>query len=650
MKKNTVTGFVILAFALGMGVAANAQTPEQSARIVNSYDLEAIAELKTQLKEKSEASLKRAYALAELNGWPLKIVDGKGGVAVLSGVTYDDKPLYQGTNNDGPTGSAHTARVTALRTGGSLGVNLRGQGMTMGMWEIGYPRKTHVELTGRIADGNLTDGGTFQSSDANTEEGIHATHVAGTMIGSGINNSLARGIAYMASLRAFNSQNDESEALTEASNPNAALLVSNHSYGFKWSAVVPSNPWLPGAYSEESNAWDQLTFLTPYYLPVFAAGNDRPANAGPNVKDFLLGNATSKNLMIVAAVYALPESGYGGPFTVGMSTFSSWGPTDDRRIKPDISAKGVEVFSTSSQSNTAHEELQGTSMAAPAVAGVVLLLQEYYESLNQDQFMKASTVKGLILNTADEAGDFDGPDFRFGWGLINAEKAAQAIKDRNVSSIIDERTLTQGQIYTRTVTAIGDQPIKATICWTDRAGTQNNGTANSTTPALVNNLDIKIVKTGQPDYFPWKLNPTNLGGAAIKGPNNVDNVETVQVDNAGGTYEIRVAHTGTLISGSQNYSLIVTGVTDVLGVSKNELSSQFGVYPNPVTAGVLNIAPDADFDTANCNVALYDLQGRVVKKYNSFVETIDVSNLSSGVYMLNITKDGATASKKIIID
>lgn len=635
---------MLIALALGTGVAAIAQTPEQKQQIVKDYDQAAIAELITKLKADRAANYSRALQLAELNGWPLRVEDEKGSVAVLSGVTHDDKPLYKGTHNDGPTGSAHTSRVTALRPGGSLGLNLRGQGMTVGMWEIAYPRKSHVELTGRIDD---MDGGSFQSGDANNDEAIHATHVAGTMIGSGSNIANARGIAYEAELLAYDSFDDDSEALAAATNPNIALLVSNHSYGFRYDIVVPDNPWLPGAYSSESKIWDDITFAAPYYQPVISAGNDRQNEE----RDLLLGNKTSKNPIIVAAVNSLPQSGYMNASSVAMSDFSSYGPADDRRIKPDISAKGVAVFSTSSTSNTAHETLQGTSMASPGVAGVLLLLQQHFQNVH-GSFMKAATVKALVLNTADEAGSNPGPDFKFGWGLINAEKSAQMITVRGTQSIIDELTLPTQQTYTRNITALGTKPLKATIVWTDRSGPLNTGTANSTADVLINDLDIKITKTGEADHLPWKLNTANVQGAAIKGVNDVDTVETVQIDNAQGQYTIVVTHKGGNLfqSQAQNFSLVVDGVTDVTaGISQNEFGNKISVYPNPAT-NVINIALDASVDSAGCTVALYDLQGRVVKNFNSFVERIDVSGLSTGVYMLNVVKDNSIASKKIIIE
>ncbi|MDV7389891.1 S8 family serine peptidase, partial [Arthrospira platensis SPKY1] len=105
----------------------------------------------------------------------------------------------------------------------------------------------------------------------------------------------------------------------------------------------------------------------------------------------------------------------------------------------------------------------GTSMAAPGVSGVLLLLQEHYSNVNNGDFMLAETAKGLILHTADEAGPSDGPDHMFGWGLINARRAAETISGNTISSIVEERTLTNGQTYTRDVFSVGNQPLMVSI-------------------------------------------------------------------------------------------------------------------------------------------------------------------------------------------
>ncbi|MFN3315903.1 MAG: GEVED domain-containing protein, partial [Raineya sp.] len=165
---------------------------------------------------------------------------------------------------------------------------------------------------------------------------------------------------------------------------------------------------------------------------------------------------------------------------------------------------------------------------------------------------------------ADEAGSAPGPDYRFGWGLLNAEKAVNAITNRGTSAIIDERTLNNGTTYTRSVVAAGNAPLEVTIAWNDPAGTPlANGTLNSTSVRLVNDLDVRVTYNGT-TTFPWRLDPAAPANAATKGDNFRDNVEKIIIDNpvAGATYTITVSHKGTLKgSNPQAYSLIVTGIS-----------------------------------------------------------------------------------------
>ena len=175
-----------------------------------------------------------------------------------------------------------------------------------------------------------------------------------------------------------------------------------------------------------------------------------------------------------------------------MSTYSNWGPTDDGRVKPDIVARGTGIDSaqavdaatgalTNSGYSGSGEDSSGTSYASPAAAAGALLLQEYFQSLNSS-YMRSSTLKALMLGTAEDLGA-PGPDYKFGWGLLNVEKAALAIKKRSplgatlatstgshIEEIASNPAADSTAELTRTVFAKGGEPLVVNIGWIDDEG------------------------------------------------------------------------------------------------------------------------------------------------------------------------------------
>ena len=109
-----------------------------------------------------------------------------------------------------------------------------------------------------------------------------------------------------------------------------------------------------------------------------------------------------------------------------MEGYSSWGPTDDGRIKPDLVANGYSLYSSYSSGTASYAYSSGTSMAAPNATGTAQLLLSLYTSMKPGEYMRASTLKGLLIHTADDLGTA-GPDYKFGWGLVNAKAAADLI-------------------------------------------------------------------------------------------------------------------------------------------------------------------------------------------------------------------------------
>ncbi len=553
-----------------------------------------IESLREQFQRRYDDNYRRALERARQLGRSRSVTTRDGRVMTLDGVDELGNLVYVGPIST--TRAGNTTRTSSLYAGGVLGLSLSGGSATvrdrLGMWEAqGIPRSTHVELAGRI---NQVDRGGPTYADNNT----HATHVAGILMAQG-RNPQVRGMAYGANLQAYTSVNDATE-MTAAS-PN--LLLSNHSYGvgagwqynssrtttvkYEWlgdTTLSATDDYRFGYYNTDAQAWDRIAVNAPNYLIVVAASNDhdpdRPAPGEPyylpnngNVLsrqprntqtsyDQIHTRGTAKNALTVAAVSAI-LNGYNQPTDVRLASFSSWGPTDDGRIKPDLSGVGVSVLSGINDSDSSYAALQGTSMASPNVCGSLLLLQEYYAQLNPGRFMRSSTLRGLALHTADEAGASPGPDYRFGWGLLNTERAARVMGNASRTNVLDERTLAQGATYSLSIVASGQGPLVATICWTDPEGnvvTPTAGNVNDRTPKLINDLDIRI-SDGRTTIQPWVLDPANPAAAATRGDNVLDNVEQVLIANPvpGQSYTLTVSHKNALRNERQDYALLVSG-------------------------------------------------------------------------------------------
>jgi hypothetical protein len=372
------------------------------------------------------------------------------------------------------------------------------------------------------------------------------------------------------------------------------MEISNHSYStaagwyiwgymgqtpiWRWagdSDIDPDEDYQFGFYDLFSHDWDQIAYDAPFYLIVKSAGNDRgqgPSYAGtgsdppvdgyPDGFDCIAHQALSKNVLTIGAVVEVLN--YSGPGSVAMSSFSSWGPVDDGRVKPDVVAKGVDVYSCVGTGNSDYDTYGGTSMASPNTAGTLALLQKYYQDLNSGTPMRASTLKALIIHTADECGSFEGPDYKFGWGLVNAERAALKIEeDNNEQNVIDELSLSNGGTWTRDVIVSGNSPLRVTVAWTDPPGTPVAAALDPPDIMLVNDLDLSVSDGLETTYYPYSLDKDNPVDAATNvAENDVDNVEMVYIENTtAGTYTITVNHDGTLTS-PQAFSIVISGINE----------------------------------------------------------------------------------------
>jgi len=646
MKNKITKLFLVLTLS---GFAAHAQTPEERQQIVKDYDLEKLKSLENQFREDYEKNYEKAVKIAREKGMPIEGVDDEGRKFTLEGVIEgtDNLKYYKSNNNTATKSSIQTARVQHLHNGGSLGLNIEGQTMILGIWDGGAVYAGHNSLgVSRVT-----------SKDGSATIDDHASHVAGTMIA---NNSISdlKGMAPQGSLWSNNWSNDKAEMTSQASQ---GLLVSNHSYGTDYAAAGFQNtPGVFGRYMQDARELDLLLFTADNYLPVIAAGNARGDgyNTARGGADLMHGDAVAKNAVVVAAIDGITD--YTQASDAVMSSFSQWGPTDDFRIKPDISAKGVNVKSVGISGASATATQQGTSMAAPSVTGVFALWQHYYKTLYPTKVkMRAATVKALMAISADEAGTADGPDARFGWGVINAKVGAEILRDSKgaePASVVAEEVLANGAVHEITVETDGLLPLKAAIAWTDPAGNVVS-TTDSPNPVLINDLDLRIVRPNGQEVLPWALNKSWANQFTSRTDNNADPIEVVEYKGQAtgvapaGTYTIRVTHKGTLTNNSQKFSLIVSGIKKN-GVSRDEKTfDNLNVYPNP-TNNVVNISADL-ISIADADVQIFDMNGKKVYSndslfYNTNSASIDISNLSTGMYVLKLTTNTISQSIKVV--
>jgi len=559
------TAIIVLVMLLSQFIFA--QTKATKEAILKATNVERLLETSKYLELKNELNRAKALELAKEKGWIIRKETDKMTME-LQGVTEDGKPLYYITHNADAAESISTDKV---HPGGAAGLDLDGTGMIVGEWDGGDVLTSHQEFnntgSSRVIDKDGT--GTLSS---------HATHVAGTIVAGGVQPS-AKGMAPNATLYAYDWSNDDAEMAAAAAN---GLLMSNHSYGFtagwywngsawEWvgnTSISSEEDYRFGFYGYYCQDWDNIAVDAPYYLIVKSAGNDRgdgagepghPQDGGDDGYDCIAYIGNAKNVLTVGATLDVIGGYNGNPSSVEMTSFSSWGPADDGRIKPDISANGYVLYSSVETGDNQYDTKSGTSMSSPSVTGSMILLQEHYEEL-YGTAMRAATLKALVIHTADEAGPNDGPDYMFGWGLMNTKTAAEVISNKGQASYINEEILSDGDTYTIDVTASGNGPLVATIVWTDPAGTPASAQLDPTDIMLVNDLDMNITD-GTNTYYPYMLDGQNPANAATTGDNNVDNVEKIFIANPGtNTYTITIDHDGTITDGPQAFSLIVSGI------------------------------------------------------------------------------------------
>lgn len=448
--------------------------------------------------------------------------------------------------------AAKTSKVVRARNE----FGLTGRGVSGGIWDEG-PVDMHDDLVNVVS--------VVEKGKASN----HATHVAGTIAGSGENNSSARGMAPDTSLFSYNFAGKDVPGEMAKAVQQHGISFSNNSWSYAngWSYHYILKLWLWwgdtnfGRYSQESAAFDELVNKTDLIV-LFAAGNDRGekgtdepyldmtigrGNTAPHGEDgpyrSLDVTASAKNVITVGAVDSKGK----------MTSFSSWGPTKDGRVKPEIVAVGDHV--TSTVCNNEYATYSGTSMATPAASGGVAMLIEQFQAFNGKK-PGAAVIRSLLAATAKDLGN-KGPDYVFGFGLIDIYSAAALIEDDHkentlITDSVKKAKSARTKLYKIKVDS-GTRNLKVALAWIDPAA------APDAEFTLVNDLDLKVYRAdGSKTHLPYILDGDNPSKAAVTGQNTIDNIELVEINNpekGEWVVEVNLASMGK--GKSQNFALTI---------------------------------------------------------------------------------------------
>lgn len=389
-------------------------------------------------------------------------------------------------------GDVANHRTNYLQNIQGAGIGFDGTGVTVAIHDDG-PIGPHIDYQGRITTITTTD------------YGDHGDHCSGILMGAGNLDPDGIGNAPGAELFVFGSANTNYNVVPLLIDT-ANLVITSKSYGNGENA----------GYTSLARTLDEQCYENPALIHVFSAGNSGADNfgwgAGAGWANITGGHKQGKNVLAVGNV---------GDNDV-LNGSSSRGPADDGRIKPDICAVGTGVISTIDPND--YGSKTGTSMACPGVAGSLATLYEAYRFLNNNENPDAALMNAAILNTAEDLGN-PGPDFKYGWGRINLQRAYRVISERTYQEgIIAQGEINQHQIEIPANT----KQVRIMVYWTDYPGSP------SASKALVNDLNMSATGPDGANYQPLVLNPTPIPSLldqdAVPGIDDLNNVEQITID------------------------------------------------------------------------------------------------------------------------
>lgn len=401
------------------------------------------------------------------------------------------------------------------------GYRYDGSGIVVGIADDGAIGP-HIDFTGRLT----------QYTNDFTAGNTHGDMVSGIALGAANLDPTKKGMAPGAYLHMYGINGY----------PHVTPAVSNYN---TLGTTITSTSYSEvngGLYNGNASTIDAQIHNNEMLIHVFSAGNagtsDHGYGAGAGWGNITGGYKAGKNVVACGNLRNTDQ----------LESSSSKGPARDGRIKPDICSNGYNQLSTAP--NNTYQTGGGTSAASPGVAGIFAQLSHAYRSLNNNAVPPTALLKACMLNTAEDLGNA-GPDFRFGWGRVNALKALKTMEtNRYATGLLSQNDSASVNISVPS----SARNLRVMVYWADEAGAPN------ATRALVNNLDMRLIAPNGVNWLPLVLNPTPtataLNSLAVPGVDTLNNAEQVSVSlPEAGTYVVRIQGTAVPL-GPQRYWVV----------------------------------------------------------------------------------------------
>lgn len=512
---------------------------------------------------------------------------------------------------------------------------LDGSGVTVFVYDGGLVDDTHDDFGARVTQGEAT--------------GItnHATHVAGTCCGDGTvghPDSIPlqwRGMATAANIysREFECDTycfydspdgmaaDFSAAILHGIDLSTMSIVANiyrNGYPCSWE----------GDYELSCQMFDQIIngSLGQRMIAIQCSGNERGGTTPCGHYGTVPQPAVAKNCIVVGAANS-------GDYS--MTDFSSWGPTDDGRLRPDVMGPGCQVAGDEGITSTVpvdtYDVMCGCSMATPAVAGGVALILEHWRTLRGDPnyLPIPSTMKAILVQSAIDLGN-PGPDYQFGHGHVDVHAAVSLVTDHeNGDAQIATGYVNDNEVdYYYCRVPSGLPLLRVTLAWDDPAA------APISAVDLVNDIDLILYDPLNNPHYAYVLDPTNPGDPATTGLNFRDNLEVVEVVSPmEGEWEIRVVGWD-VPDGPQDYTVIgpaehVLQCGDIVTRDK-QLTSNLVCTGDGLILAADGITLDGNGYTISGDGGTGDYGIIVQDQSNVQITDCDIANFDYGIYLSNV--------------